>query len=108
MFDLIVAMVLQGQISNTEDIGVIGVRVNVLSDTISKVHPNTPAEQVGLQKGDKIVSVDGNPFGEVTGPPDTDVTLKIKRGKEVFTVTVRRVGVHSLPTLNPSNYPKNR
>lgn len=99
---------LQGHVSNIEDIGVIGVRIHVLSDTVSEVHPGTPAEEAGILKGDRIVSVDGNPFGEITGPPESLVTLKIKRGKEYIEFKVRRVALHSLPQLNRSNYPKNR
>lgn len=99
---------LQGYVSNIDDIGVIGVRINVLSDSIAVVHPGTPAEEAGIQKGDRIVSVNGNPFGEITGPPESLVTIKVKRGKEYIEFKVRRVALHSLPQLNRSNYSKNR
>ena len=47
---LTLAMTLQGQATFKDDIGVIGIRGNVLSDVITKVHPDTPAQAAGLVK----------------------------------------------------------
>lgn len=105
--ELALATVLQGQVSNVEDIGVIGIRVNKLWDTISVVHPGTPAEKAGLLKGDQILTVDGKWDGEIDGKPGTSVTLKIRRGRQILEFSIEREALHTLPGLNRKLY-KNR
>ena len=73
-------LVLQGQATYNNDVGIIGVRLSVLSNTVSLVHPGTPAEEVGLKKGDVILDVDGKADGEITGEPDTPVTCRGRPG----------------------------
>lgn len=81
----------------------VGIEFNIRQDTIhvQNVIANGPAERAGLLAGDKIVSVDGDPFvgKEVTneeamrrlkGPKDTKVRLGILRYQEK---TVREVVV---------------
>lgn len=78
----------------------------VLSDTCRLLIVSTiegaPAEEVGLQRDDEIVAVDGSSIlgwtvDEVTtvvrGPSGTDVTLTIERGEESFDVTITRQAV---------------
>lgn len=102
---LTLAMTLQGQATFKDDIGVIGIRRNVLSDVITRVHPDTPAQAAGLLVGDKILWVEG---GEIDGQPGTVVTIRVKRGKEIIVFKIERQAVSELPQLNRSNYTKNR
>ena len=102
---LTLAMTLQGEVTYKDDIGVIGIRRNVLSDIITKVHPDTPAQYAGLLVGDRILWVEG---GEIDGPPGTIVTIRIRRGREVIVFKIERQAVSELPQLNRSNYTKNR
>lgn len=104
MLEFLLAMTLQGQVVNEEDLGVIGVRINVLSDTISEVHSGCPAQEAGLLPGDRILTVDGKGGGEITGKPDTYVAIKIKRGKLIITYLVKRKALHELPQLKRSSY----
>jgi len=81
----------------------IGVQVST-SDAggaeISTVFPNTPAEEAGLKRGDRIVAVDGTStldetvdqiVSRVRGPEGEDVTLTIARnGVADFEVTITR------------------
>lgn len=81
----------------------IGVQVDgddTDSPTIRSVLPNTPAEEAGLKRGDRILAVDGrSTTGEsvdsvvsrVRGPEGEPVTLTIGReGVEDFDVTIVR------------------
>lgn len=81
----------------------IGVQVDgddTDSPTIRSVLPNTPAEEAGLRRGDRILAVDGrSTTGEsvdsvvsrVRGPEGEPVTLTIGReGVEDFDVTIVR------------------
>ena len=60
---------------------------------------DTPAERAGLQAGDLIVEIDSMTVQGMTlddavklmrGEPKTDIDLKIRRGEEVFDVTITR------------------
>ena len=75
--------------------------------TISKVYAGTPAESVGLKKGDSIIAADENLAQDyeldafvrfIRGPEGTDVTLKILRDGEEFekVCTRARVAVPSV------------
>jgi carboxyl-terminal processing protease len=70
-------------------------------DFITIVSPieDTPGEAAGLKSGDKIIEANGiEVFSEtmdeaidiMKGEPNTDVTLKIKRGQEIFDVSITR------------------
>ena len=58
--------------------GRIGIRTNY-HGTVFRVHPNSPAENVGLKKGDVITLVDGkkNNVDHIHGPPGTLVTMRV-------------------------------
>lgn len=71
--------------------GVIGVTLDTdrkKNVYISKIEPNKPAHQTGLQKKDYIITVDGKSVegknkhyvsSKITGKPNTEVKLLIKR-----------------------------
>ena len=59
----------------------------------------SPAEEAGIRKGDLIMAVDGTEYigadldtcaAAIRGPEGTDVTLTIRRGDEIFDVTITR------------------
>jgi C-terminal processing protease CtpA/Prc len=96
--NLLLAVVLQGNLIYSNSLGVVGVRIDS-SFRINLVRPNTPAAAAGLQKGDKILLVNSEPRGEIDGEPGTPVVLKIQRGGQVFTVTIIRRDLKEMPWL---------
>lgn len=71
--------------------GAIGIRDGVIAKRISQVYAGTPAQDVGLKIGDRIVRVlsdDGS--AEITGPAGTYVDIWVMRGKEEFHFKIRR------------------
>jgi carboxyl-terminal processing protease len=73
----------------------VGVQFNILEDTIVVVHViiGGPSQKVGLEDGDKIVTINGEKvagigidnqgvFKRLRGPKGTEVTVGIKRGNE--------------------------
>lgn len=80
----------------------IGVTIdgsNPDATVISSVIPNTPAQEAGLMRGDKIVAVDGTSTSgqtldqvvtRVRGPAGQPVTLTIERSNTTFDVTIVR------------------
>ncbi|HEY4753180.1 MAG TPA: S41 family peptidase [Candidatus Limnocylindrales bacterium] len=84
----------------------VGIGVQVAPDdgkggvVVGQVFPNTPAQQAGLQRGDRIVGVNGKPttgqtqdqiVTSIRGPEGSDVTLTIERaGKPNFDVKITR------------------
>ena len=87
---------------STGTYGGIGIIVTAgKGDFITIVSPieDTPGEAAGLKSGDKIIEANGiEVFSEtmdeaidiMKGEPNTDVTLKIKRGQEIFDVSITR------------------
>src|SRR5579883_2362688 len=83
------------QRSNVE--GRIGIRVSSWG-TIHYVHPHSPAEEVGLLKGDKVLTVDGkkNAISHISGIPGTTVHLSVRRRFDTFIVDIMRVEYTSI------------
>ena len=94
---------LQGNATQTVGgLGIIGVRIGGFSSKIILIHPSSPCEGV-LQVGDHIIAIDGyKTKTDTRGIPGEPITLTIKRGSEIFDVTVPRVAVQDLhdKTLN--------
>jgi len=84
----------------------VGIGVQVATDdgkggiVVGQVFPNTPAQEAGLQRADRIVAVDGKAttgqtqdqiISSIRGPEGTQVTLTIQRaGKANFDVAITR------------------
>lgn len=84
----------------------VGIGVQVAPDdgkggiVVGQVFPNTPAEQAGVKRGDRIVGVDGKPttgetqdqiIASIRGPEGTKVTITIQRaGTANFDLTITR------------------
>jgi C-terminal processing protease CtpA/Prc len=92
MIDWILVAMLQGGITNSPDVGIVGIRLNA-SHTITHVYSDGPAEAVGLKKGDRFVAVGSKKWDELMGLPGTSVTVKVKRGKEILEFTLVRKDV---------------
>jgi len=88
----------------SKESGGIGVSVEVSQNfiTINEIAPGLPADKAGLEKGDKIIAIDGIDCstmreGEgllrLRGPVNSKVTLTISRGdnEEPFDTVVERV-----------------
>ncbi|MDK2895929.1 MAG: regulator of sigma protease [Candidatus Atribacteria bacterium] len=63
--------------------------------TVMEVVPDSPAAQAGIQAGDTIVEVNGNPADNldrviniISSSPDQPVELTIRRGEEQLTISV--------------------
>ncbi|HHW91826.1 MAG TPA: S41 family peptidase [Firmicutes bacterium] len=90
------------QVQVTGSFGGIGVVMTFWEGNIVIVDPpmaGSPAEAAGLQTGDVITSVDGEPLEGLTldqaaelirGPVGTEVDLGIRRGEELLEVTLVR------------------
>jgi carboxyl-terminal processing protease len=89
--------------------GGIGAWVDITGDYVEIIRPmqGTPADEAGLQAGDKVIAIDGEDMtgiiGDVVlksilGPAGTDVTLTILRGEETFDVTITRAMI-TVPTV---------
>lgn len=63
--------------------------------TIIHVLKDSPASKAGLKRWDKIIYVDDV---DILGPAGTEVTLIIKRGNKVFSVTITRQDVNTVDT----------
>ena len=76
----------------------IGIEFNIIKDTIYVVAPISggPSEQVGLQAGDKIITVDGEPVaGKAITNNDVFKRLRGKKGTKVV-VGIKRKGYAKL------------
>lgn len=85
----------------------IGVTVESSDDLtdgvqITKVTPNSPAEEAGIEANDRIYAVEGETVeslgldetkNRIRGEEGTEVTLTILRGEKKFDVTVKRASV---------------
>jgi carboxyl-terminal processing protease len=84
----------------------VGIGVQVAPDdgkggvVVGQVFPNTPAQEAGLKRGDRVVAVDGKSttgqtqdqiIASIRGPAGSQVTLTIQRaGVANFAVTITR------------------
>jgi len=79
----------------------IGVQFDIINDTITVVTPLSggPSEQVGIQSGDKIVTIDDtlavgfnneDVVEHLRGPKDSKVDVGIKRGSQFLNFTITR------------------
>lgn len=66
-----------------------------LLPVIGEILPGSPAERASLQGGDRVMEINGKPIGQWTGmteviyaSPEKQLTLKIRRGEEVFPVSI--------------------
>ncbi len=93
--------------STTGNYGGLGIRIDVRDGWITIIAPmaETPAEEAGLETGDRIVEVDGeSTYGwksdravsELRGEPGSEVTISVVRPgfPEPFEVTVKRAEIH--------------
>jgi len=58
---------------------------------ILRAMTDSPAEQAGLRVGDRIVSINGDPEGELSGPPGSTLTLTVERQGRAGLVEARVV-----------------
>jgi carboxyl-terminal processing protease len=98
------------QIETQGSFGGLGIEITVRDRHLTIVAPidGTPADHAGLETGDSIVRIDGEPTKDMTlmeavrklrGPKGSKVTITILRnGREPFDVTVTRdiIEVHSV------------
>ena len=83
-----------------------GIGVNLNTDAerlvILSVIPETPAEEVGLKRGDVLVEVDGDPISEMTneeavgrikGPPGTQVNITVLRDRRRLDFEITRAEI---------------
>jgi regulator of sigma E protease len=70
--------------------------MNALPSHISRVIPGTPAQEAGLQDGDKIVAIDGNPVGFWL-----QIVSIIENAEGMLQVTVDRSGEHLTMGVTP-------
>lgn len=93
--------------STTGNYGGLGIRIDVRDGWITVIAPiaGTPADEVGLEAGDRIVEVDGqSTFGwknqkavsELRGPPGSQVRVRIARPglPEPLPYTIDRALIH--------------
>jgi carboxyl-terminal processing protease len=80
------------------------------SVVIADIYPGSPALAAGVQKGDRLISVDDKPIKElelneieklIRGKADTSVKLSLNRRGQGFELSVKRADVE-IPSLNYS------
>ena len=91
------------QMQDKEKVGRIGVELYLGEIKIGQVTPDSPASRAGLQVGDKIVGVNGNPLMALSSLREImqqndgkEVTLKVARGDQTQEIKVT-------PTLSKVN-----
>jgi len=88
----------------------IGAWVDITGNYVEIISPmkGSPADQAGLQPKDQVIAVDGEDMTgvpgdlvlqQILGPADTDVVLTIKRGEDIFDVTITRANI-VVPTVD--------
>lgn len=86
----------------------IGIKITVIGKevVIVAVAPGEPGERAGIEFEDVILAVNGQPVSDsleaarlVRGPAGTTVDLTIKRGNDVFDVTIERTDI-LIPSLD--------
>ncbi len=88
----------------------IGAWVDITGDYVEIISAmkGSPAEAAGLQPKDKVIGVNGEDMTgipgdlvlqQILGPANTDVTLTIQRGEEIFDVTITRANI-IVPTVD--------
>lgn len=100
LLSLVLAVTLQGGVSTSDGIGVVGIRVDhrlFQRDVVSIVYHGSPAEKAGMKVGDEIYLVNSHEWGEVTGPPGTDVSIVIERGPDEIEFLMERVDSRTIP-----------
>ncbi len=93
--------------STTGNYGGLGIRIDVRDDWITIIAPiaGTPAEEAGLQTGDRIVEVDGRStrgwkndkaVSELRGEPGSTVRIGVARPgiPEIIELTIERAEIH--------------
>lgn len=96
------ATTLTGGIKYHDVEGRIGVRVNH-SGRVFRVHPQSPADVAGIQKGDVITEVDGDRrhiVGRIHGQPGTVVSLTVRRQGEELAFKVPRVEFYNIHMMD--------
>jgi carboxyl-terminal processing protease len=89
------------RITTTGQYAGIGALIGVVNEktVVTKPYKNFPAFRAGIQVGDELVEVDGKnverkPTSEVStllkGPARTDVQVKVRRGDQILSFTIRR------------------
>lgn len=87
----------------------IGAWVDITGDYVEIISPmrGSPAAEAGLQPNDIIIGIDGEDMTgipgdlvlrSILGPAGTDVALTIRRGDEIFDVTITRARI-VVPTV---------
>jgi carboxyl-terminal processing protease len=87
----------------------IGAWVDITGDYVEIISPmrDSPAAEAGLQPTDRVVGIDGEDMTgipgdlvlrRILGPAGTDVTLTIRRGDDIFDVTITRAKI-IVPTV---------
>jgi carboxyl-terminal processing protease len=106
------------QVETKGSFGGIGIEITVRDGVLTVVSPleGTPAYELGIQAGDQILRVDGEPTKEMTlmeavkkmrGPKGTNVVLTIMRGEftkpQDFVITRATIAIRSVRsnTLEP-------
>jgi len=80
-----------------------GIGISIANgNEIMKVHQNTPASKVGLQKGDKIISINGTPTTELTQAEVANLisktsenTIEIDRNSEILQFVIKAEIINS-------------
>lgn len=78
--------------------GRIGILYNPADHHIVEVYKGSPAEEVGLKRGDVVVFIND---ADITGPAYTLLNLTIRRGQAIFTVIVERVPSEQIDVRHP-------
>lgn len=90
---LTILVLLQGLATGSHDnSGVVGCRVGVLNHRIQRVYEGTPAAAVGMQPGDKVISViDEYGKKDLAGIAGAEVIVLVQRGDQPLVFRLTRV-----------------